>query len=146
MAFTTMSAKSVPDLKKDLAVKSDSARSRSAMMALWLWRKFFTMIDLAEARLENCSAHLPMAASSSVISSQVAMTAGRAPFALHSALGQWNQHARACPDGARLVLLTALLLVLALLLGRGVLVLLVLGDEVVHVGLGLGELHLVHAL
>merc|ERR1719345_411178 len=44
-----------------------------------------------------------------------------------------------------LVLLAALLLVLALLLGRGVLVLLVLGDEVVHVGLGLGELHLVHA-
>mmetsp|Transcript_8088 Transcript_8088/g.21636 ORF Transcript_8088/g.21636 Transcript_8088/m.21636 type:complete len:456 (-) Transcript_8088:52-1419(-) len=35
---------------------------------------------------------------------------------------------------------------LALLLGRRVLVLLVLGDEVVHVGLGLGELHLVHAL
>jgi len=34
---------------------------------------------------------------------------------------------------------------LALLLGGGVLVLLVLGDEVVHVGLGLGELHLVHA-
>mmetsp|Transcript_25463 Transcript_25463/g.82278 ORF Transcript_25463/g.82278 Transcript_25463/m.82278 type:complete len:224 (-) Transcript_25463:743-1414(-) len=46
----------------------------------------------------------------------------------------------------RLVLLAALLLVLAFLLGRGVLVLLVLGDEVVHVGLGLGELHLVHAL
>merc|ERR1740115_406599 len=45
-----------------------------------------------------------------------------------------------------LVLLAALLLVLALLLGRGVLVLLVLGDEVVHVRLGLGELHLVHAL
>jgi len=35
---------------------------------------------------------------------------------------------------------------LALLLGRGVLVLLVLGDEVVHVGFRLGELHLVHAL
>ncbi|KAL1128853.1 hypothetical protein AAG570_013387 [Ranatra chinensis] len=32
------------------------------------------------------------------------------------------------------------------LLGCGVLVLLVLGDEVVHVGLGLGELHLVHPL
>mmetsp|Transcript_78078 Transcript_78078/g.155161 ORF Transcript_78078/g.155161 Transcript_78078/m.155161 type:complete len:543 (+) Transcript_78078:117-1745(+) len=47
---------------------------------------------------------------------------------------------------ARLVLLAALLLELALLLGGGVLVLLVLGDEVVHVGLGLGELHLVHAL
>merc|ERR1711990_1404554 len=35
---------------------------------------------------------------------------------------------------------------LALLLGRGVLVLLVFGHEVVHVGLSLGELHLVHAL
>merc|ERR1719181_648626 len=35
---------------------------------------------------------------------------------------------------------------LTLLLGRGVLVLLVLGHKVVHVGLGLGELHLVHAL
>merc|ERR1712159_155992 len=45
-----------------------------------------------------------------------------------------------------LVLLAALLLVLALLLGRGVLVLLVLRDEVVHVRLGLGKLHLVHAL
>ena len=31
-------------------------------------------------------------------------------------------------------------------LGRSILVLLILGDEVVHVGLGLGELHLVHAL
>merc|ERR1719487_1768614 len=49
-------------------------------------------------------------------------------------------------EGARLVLLAALLLELALLLGGRVLVLLVLGDEVVHVGLGLGELHLVHAL
>ncbi|GET93853.1 beta tubulin [Leishmania tarentolae] len=39
-----------------------------------------------------------------------------------------------------------LLVVLALLLDGGVLVLLVLGDEVVHVGLGLSELHLVHAL
>ena len=29
---------------------------------------------------------------------------------------------------------------------RGVLVLLVLGDEILHVGLGLGELHLVHTL
>merc|ERR1719186_676266 len=34
---------------------------------------------------------------------------------------------------------------LALLLGGGVLVLLVLGHQVVHVRLGLGELHLVHA-
>merc|ERR1719152_967128 len=62
--------------------------------------------------------------------------------------------ARAAPPGGgwggwgrgRLVLLAALLLELALLLGGGVLVLLVLGHEVVHVGLGLGELHLVHAL
>merc|ERR1711871_1254044 len=38
------------------------------------------------------------------------------------------------------------LVLLALLLGGRVLVLLVLGDEIVHVGLGLGELHLVHAL
>ena len=34
---------------------------------------------------------------------------------------------------------------LSLLLGGGVLVLLVLGYKIVHVGLGLGELHLVHA-
>merc|ERR1712070_741042 len=47
---------------------------------------------------------------------------------------------------ANLVLLTALLVVLALLLGRRVLVLLVLRDEVVHVGLCLGELHFVHTL
>ena len=33
---------------------------------------------------------------------------------------------------------------LLLVLGGGVLVLLVLRDEIVHVGLGLGELHLVH--
>merc|ERR1711862_1042539 len=39
-----------------------------------------------------------------------------------------------------------LLVELALLLGGGVLVLLVLGDEIVHVGLSLSELHLVHAL
>src|SRR3990167_2918280 len=48
---------------------------------------------------------------------------------------------------AGLGVLGALLLVeLALLLDGGVLVLLVLGHEIVHVGLGLGELHLVHAL
>merc|ERR1712073_215616 len=46
-----------------------------------------------------------------------------------------------------LSLLPLLLLVkLALLLSGGVLVLLVLRDEIVHVGLSLGELHLVHAL
>ena len=33
-----------------------------------------------------------------------------------------------------------------LLLSSSVLVLLVLGDEIVHVGLGLGELHLIHTL
>ena len=37
-----------------------------------------------------------------------------------------------------------LALELALLLGGGVLVLLVLRNEIVHVGLGLSELHLVH--
>ena len=44
------------------------------------------------------------------------------------------------------LLLTLLLVEFALLLGGGVLVLLVLGHQVVHVGLGLSELHLVHAL
>merc|ERR1719487_2898382 len=44
------------------------------------------------------------------------------------------------------VVLTLLLVELALLLRGGVLVLLVLGDEIVHVALRLGELHLVHAL
>merc|ERR1719267_182558 len=39
-----------------------------------------------------------------------------------------------------------LLVELTLVLGGGVLVLLVLGDKVVHVGLSLGELHLVHTL
>ena len=46
-----------------------------------------------------------------------------------------------------LALKRSLLVVPPLVLGHGrLLVLLVLGDEVVHVGLGLGELHLVHAL
>jgi hypothetical protein len=44
------------------------------------------------------------------------------------------------------VLLLAVVLFLFVLLGGGVLVLLVLGNEVVHVALGLCELHLVHAL
>merc|ERR1712100_682433 len=39
-----------------------------------------------------------------------------------------------------------LLVELSLVLGSGILVLLVLGHKVVHVGLGLSELHLVHAL
>jgi len=41
--------------------------------------------------------------------------------------------------------LLLVLVELSLVLGRGVLVLLVLGDEVVHVGLGFSEFHLVHA-
>merc|ERR1712185_359243 len=44
------------------------------------------------------------------------------------------------------VVLTLLLVEFALLFRRGVLVLLVLGDQVVHVALSLRELHLVHAL
>merc|ERR1719326_2539142 len=44
------------------------------------------------------------------------------------------------------VVLTLLLVKLSFLLGSGVLVLLVLRDEIVHVRLGLGELHLIHAL
>merc|ERR1712057_50661 len=39
-----------------------------------------------------------------------------------------------------------LLIELALVLSGGILVLLVLGDKVVHVGLSLSELHLVHTL
>lgn len=42
--------------------------------------------------------------------------------------------------------LTLFLVELTLLLGGGVLVLLVLRDKIVHVGLGLSELHLVHTL
>ena len=47
-----------------------------------------------------------------------------------------------CPSsgGVHLVVLCVVLV------NGGVLVLLVLGDQVVHVGLRLGELHLVHAL
>merc|ERR1712121_225608 len=44
------------------------------------------------------------------------------------------------------LLLTLFLVELTLLLGGGVLVLLVLRHQIVHVGLGLSELHLVHAL
>merc|ERR1719261_481513 len=44
------------------------------------------------------------------------------------------------------VVLTLLFVELALLLGSGILVLLVLGDKIVHVALSLGELHLVHTL
>ena len=53
------------------------------------------------------------------------------------------------PSFLLLVIAGALLLVISidiLLLGGGVLVLLVLGHEIVEVGLSLGELHLVHTL
>merc|ERR1719291_222107 len=43
------------------------------------------------------------------------------------------------------VRLVSSMLQLLVILGGGLLVLLVLGDQVVHVGLGLCELHLVHA-
>ena len=43
-------------------------------------------------------------------------------------------------------LLEFFLLIKLVILGGGLLVLLVLGHKVVHVGLGLSELHLVHAL
>merc|ERR1712066_189964 len=44
------------------------------------------------------------------------------------------------------VVLSLLFVELTLLFGGGVLVLLVLGHEIVHVGLSLGEFHLVHTL
>lgn len=47
--------------------------------------------------------------------------------------------------GNLLFLEFVLVLVLVVILGGGILVLLVLRDEIVHVGLGLSELHLVHA-
>merc|ERR1712184_144054 len=52
------------------------------------------------------------------------------------------------PDFDRYLIFVFLLLVLELpvVVGGGLLVLLVLGHQVVHVGLGLCELHLVHAL
>merc|ERR1712164_145094 len=45
-----------------------------------------------------------------------------------------------------LIVHVLLLIELALILSGGILVLLVLGHKIVHVGLGLGELHLVHTL
>merc|ERR1719215_423232 len=68
-----------------------------------------------------------------------------------SGAGMQNRDARrACPAlccfGASLVVLTLLLVELAPLLRRGILVLLVPRYQVVHVGLRLCELHLVHAL
>ena len=52
------------------------------------------------------------------------------------------------PDFDRYLIFVFLLLVLKLpvVVGGSLLVLLVLGHKVVHVGLGLSELHLVHAL
>jgi len=44
------------------------------------------------------------------------------------------------------VVTLSILIELTLLFGGGILVLLVLGDKIVHVGLSLCELHLVHAL
>ena len=46
----------------------------------------------------------------------------------------------------KLGLLLLLLVEFSLILGGGLLVLLVLRHQVVHVGLGLSELHLIHAL
>merc|ERR1712057_126658 len=60
-------------------------------------------------------------------------------------MNEQRQYA-ACASKTKACLWKSLVLILTLLLGRGILVLLVLRDEVVHVGLGLGELHLVHAL
>merc|ERR1712070_1154219 len=55
--------------------------------------------------------------------------------------------ARGRRNGSRLHVVLALLLIeFALLLGRCILVLLVLGDEIVHVGLSFSKFHLVHAL
>merc|ERR1711879_1906 len=62
---------------------------------------------------------------------------------------EFHDEALACPattKRSRLhVVFTLLLVKLALLLGCGVLVLLVLRDKVIHVGLGLCEFHFVHA-
>merc|ERR1719473_1749033 len=53
----------------------------------------------------------------------------------------------AVAKASRLHIVFALLLIkLALFLGSGILVLLVLGDQIVHIGFGLSEFHLVHAL
>merc|ERR1711934_295336 len=64
------------------------------------------------------------------------------PYPLFS----WRYNAYYHADRSLHHLELLVLLELALLLGGGVLILLVLGHEVVHVRLGLGELHLVHAL
>ena len=67
-------------------------------------------------------------------------------MSLHG-LGAWD--GTRPPDNAvvkRGLGLLLLLVELSLLLGGGVLVLLVLRDKIVHVGLGLSELHLVHSL
>ena len=83
---------------------------------------------------------------SSWISSSVPSPAGRCPCsgslpAGHS-LGCCASRVQVSAAASQLLLL----LEVGLLLGGGVLVLLVLADQVVHVGLRLCELHLVHAL
>merc|ERR1719486_1718184 len=59
----------------------------------------------------------------------------------------WSHYCSLCTSGhLHLVHHIILLIELALVLGGGILVLLVLGNKVVHVGLSLGELNLVHTL
>ncbi|CAA6662650.1 unnamed protein product [Spirodela intermedia] len=65
---------------------------------------------------------------------------GKTPRNTRGPGGRLHPRAR-CHQPGGIVVVEVLVLV-----GGGVLVLLVLGDEVVHVALGLGELHLVHAL
>merc|ERR1719273_1715791 len=59
--------------------------------------------------------------------------------------GNISRHSPSCALSLLLVL-GAVLILKVVVVGGGVLVLLVLADQVVHVGLGLGELHLVHSL
>merc|ERR1719509_172022 len=63
----------------------------------------------------------------------------------HSLRRLGNRAMASAGDGLGLLLLRLVALVLVVVDG-GLLVLLVLGDQVVHVGLCLRELHLVHAL
>merc|ERR1719486_1390006 len=59
----------------------------------------------------------------------------------------WSHYCSLCTSGhLHLVHHVLLLIELARVLGGGILVLLVLGHKVVHVGLSLSELHLVHTL
>lgn len=61
---------------------------------------------------------------------------------------QWLHGSRPWPGlpGASLGVLLMVFIYLTLLLGHGVLVLLVLRHKVIHVVLGLSELHFIHAL